>query len=296
MMAKILAIILNFNRSDLTESCIVSLRKQNAGVDLIVIDNASTDSSPRLLIDFLRGPQERLMTLSTAVGFAAGVNCGLKVAIDENYEFALLLGNDTILDNCEVVSALMGTCRSDSSIAAVGGLQVFAKDPNTIYSAGGTVNRRAWVTDHSERGLALTNYQDRISKVTTVDYIDFAAVALSVAAVKDVGYLNENYQFYWEDVDWCLRAENLGYQLKVRHDAVVRHYGSASTGLWNSQKTYWLERNRFESALKFRSKPFLVSLWGHEIVNLMFNKRFKMRKISFYALVDFALRRPYRTF
>ena len=70
-----------------------------------------------------------------------------------------------------------------------------------------------------------------------------AGVAISLEAFREVGPFHEGYFLYWEEADWFIRAKQRGWELYVDGDSVVEHVGGASDS--NSNKTYYLSRNRF---------------------------------------------------
>lgn len=290
----ILALIVNFNGFELTRQCIESLRSQTTDLlDLMVVDNASTDGSAAEIASELRKPKEHLIVLEQACGYASAVNYGLKWALEAGrYKYVLLLGNDTEL-NYDMVTEIYSK-RSNSTV--VGAVQVFADDPNKIYSSGGILNHRAWTCDHYMRNESVERLADMDD--VALDYIDFAAVLIPMPIIEDIGLLDERYGFYWEDLDWCKRAQQKGYAMRIAPAAIVRHHVSATANRTPDRKAYFLERNRFESALKFRSRFFVISLWSHEFSNTLV-KRYNSeaeRRIHRDALCDFALRRKYRRF
>ena len=93
----VLAVVLNWNRADLTCTCVSHvLAQRGADADLLVLDNGSTDDS----VGTIRasGLDVAVTALDRNCGFAAGMNVGLQHALDHGYEFVWLLNNDAFAD------------------------------------------------------------------------------------------------------------------------------------------------------------------------------------------------------
>src|SRR5450432_999701 len=92
---RILIVVLNWNSRDMTKECIQSLlAMQGDSFKILVIDNGSRDGS----VEYLREtfPQIDVTANGRNLGFAAGCNVGMKRAVAENFEYVLLVNNDTI--------------------------------------------------------------------------------------------------------------------------------------------------------------------------------------------------------
>src|SRR4051794_40126020 len=89
-------IIVNWNRKADTLRCLASLADSTGpGLDIFVVDNASSDG----LADAIRAayPDVRLVINHRNDGFAEGNNIALREALRANYEYVMLLNNDTVV-------------------------------------------------------------------------------------------------------------------------------------------------------------------------------------------------------
>lgn len=289
---KVLAIIVHFNRYDLTYECLEGLRSQTQPVDVVVVDNGSTDDSPYRIQEYINPDKEQIATFSMPVGYAEAVNLGIRLAIDGSYTYVLLLGNDTVpcRDAAEV---LISTSRQRENMAVVGAVQVYYHQPDVVFTAGGRLDVTTWTTSHCSLQLPLVAVQH--DRYYSADFVDFAAVLIPTMLFERVGLLDQRYHFYWEDVDWCWRCKALGYELIVDSSAVVQHRVSATAGQGSSRVQYFLVRNRLETAAKFRSRLFVSRLLFGAVLLWVTNAlRRRVSKPSDFALFDFLFRRPYR--
>ena len=86
---KILAIVITYNGIQWIDKCIGSLYSSNLPVDVIVVDNLSTDGTPEYIAQNF--PKVELVRSKENLGFAGGNNIGLQKAINENYDYIFLL-------------------------------------------------------------------------------------------------------------------------------------------------------------------------------------------------------------
>ncbi len=103
------AVVVTYNRWELLKECLDALLRQSHALDrILVLDNASTDGTPKGLEGegYLRRDTIHYIRLSKNLGGAGGFHEGLKLAYDERYEFIWLLDDDTIVAD-EALEALL---------------------------------------------------------------------------------------------------------------------------------------------------------------------------------------------
>lgn len=270
-------------------NCLASLRTQTHRPDIFLVDNGSTNESGTLLSKELRPLQgETLLSLSVGIGFGDAVNLGVKHAEDEGYRFVYLAGNDTIIPPQAIESMARHEIVSNAR-GAVGAVLVYMDRPDTVQSAGGILHGRSWSSLHHGWNKRL----DEISPLPRYDWLDFAAILIPVDLFRRVGGLAQDLRFYWEDVDWCVRATAKGFAFSVDHSVVVQHKTSGTAGYRSDFATYFQERNRFETAKKYKGILFSFSLLIHEWIHLR-SQRTPQAPVQRLALRDFLFRRPYR--
>jgi len=128
-------IVLNFNGEKLLPACLDSLSKQKtAGVDVVVVDNASTDGSAKLVAE--KYPWVQFLPLDKNYGFSGANNVALRYAIARKSDYVLLLNNDTFAAP-DFISELLAVIQSDPKTAAVCPKIYFAHEPHKLWYAGG---------------------------------------------------------------------------------------------------------------------------------------------------------------
>ncbi len=215
---KITVVLLNWNSHEMTAECIRSLLAMDgADFEILVVDNGSTDGSVEMLPqEFLHItvlPQERNL------GFAAGCNVGMRHALANDAEYVLLLNNDTIVAP-DFLREMLAAIQGDPRIGAVCPKIYFADQPDLLWYAGadfslwtGTAKHRGW--KEVDRGQF--DRQEDITQATG------CAMLVRRSALRDVGFLDEQFWAYVEDLDWSLRSLERGYRLAFAPKARVWH-------------------------------------------------------------------------
>lgn len=240
---KIWASVLHWGSNEDTWRAIASLRAQSRPPDgIVVIDNASeepfdkqrTDASG-LLIE--REPAN--------LGFAAGQNRGMTLALARGAEAVLLLNNDATLQPASL-ARLEACLAARPDVGLLGPVIRSADPPHLIESAGIRLNQatgRMRLCHHGRTSLPPG------AAVEQVDALSGAALLATAAHIRRVGLLRPEYFCYFEEVDWCLRARAAGLGVVLIRDAEARHrVGSAWEGKPTAKrgtdlKTYYATRN-----------------------------------------------------
>jgi GT2 family glycosyltransferase len=222
-------LIVTWQGAHLLPACLDAVLQQTDRV--LVVDNASTDGTTELLSrDY---PTVPVLALPTNTGFAGGVAAGL-AQVDT--DAVVLLNTDATVHPGWLAAVLAPL--EDATVAAVTS-RLLLPD-GSLQSAGG------WL-EASGYGHDLTAGGDAPAEVA---YGCGAALALRVAAVREVGGMDPRYFLYYEDVDLSWRLWLAGYRVVYAPDAVVTHQRSATTGGGASLlHTFHTERNRLATLL-----------------------------------------------
>ena len=219
------AVVVNWNGRTVIEPCLTTLLASDyPDLEVLVVDNASTDGSLELMAE--RFPDVRLLANPKNLGYAAGANAGVEVAIEEGAEYVLLMNNDTEIAP-DAVARLVEAARDDPAAAFVGPLICYADPPDLIWSLGGRVSY--WTGRIAHRALREID-RGQYRTIEPVDYVTGCAVLCSVPAIRRIGPMDEGYFMYNEDTDWCERARGAGFSVLVAPAAKVWHKVSTSSG------------------------------------------------------------------
>lgn len=242
-------VIPNWNGKRFLAGCLDSLLAQSyKHLEVIVVDNGSKDGSVEFLQE--KYPQVRLITYAQNTGFSVAVNRG----IQESYgEFVALLNNDTIVDVnwlAELVKALL----EHPEVGSVG-CKMLAYDDATMLDGAGDGYRRGGLPGR------IGHREKDTGRFDVPRYILGAcggAVLYRHDLFDDIGYLDEDYFAYLEDVDFGLRAQSAGYKCFYVPTAIVYHLGCGTTGSGYSPLVVRLSaQNNWNTIIKNIPAPLL---------------------------------------
>ncbi len=219
------AIVLSWNSRKFLLRCIESVKEQtHPAVELIVVDNASTDGSRELVRERFGGAV--LVENAENIGFCAGINLGLKRA---GGVYILCLNADAHLDPRYLEEALKAF-DGDDRVGMVAG-KIFRFDRRTLDTTGQIFTRSRRV---KERGYGETDrgQYDEPGDVFSV----CGAVALYRRALIDSvsvegQFFDEDFFAFGEDFDAGWRARNLGWRCRYQPTAVAAHYRGGTQNL-----------------------------------------------------------------
>lgn len=236
-------VIPTYNHCQDTLRALDSLRMMTyPNYKLLITDNQSTDQTVDVVRE--RYPEVELLVHPRNLGFAAGVNPGLQRALDQGADFVLLINNDVVVAPT-MLAHLVAAMQPDVGVAAP--IIYYMDDPKRIWSVGFTKHPLLLEMRGGARGqIDKGQWQMPFG----VDYVLGCAMLLSASALRRAGLFDERYFFYYEDLDYSLRLERLGYRLISVPLAQMWHKGSGSAGAWSAFRVYNMARG---SVIFFRT-------------------------------------------
>jgi GT2 family glycosyltransferase len=225
MMPRISIVILVYNNYEDTGECLNSLEKITySNYEVILIDNGSTDGSVEKLKE--EYPHHTFIFNKENLGFAGGVNTGIQHAIKQKADYVLLLGNDAIVDK-GFLEPLVTEAENNPNTAIVGSKVYYYDRPNTINFAGGKVNLWRGGTLHIGSGENDTGQYEQLRRE---EYQDGCAMMIRASAIDKLGLFDTAFFLYYEEVDFCCRARQAGYEVMNVPQSKVRHKISLTVG------------------------------------------------------------------
>jgi GT2 family glycosyltransferase len=288
---KIAVVIPNFNGKELLGACLESLLVQSLTPHIIVVDNGSTDGSASFIQQ--QYSKLELIQLNSNLGFAGGVNAGIKSAIKNGFEFVALFNNDAVADS-NWLKFLVEKINQDPKVGIVAS-KILASDQKTIDSTGEEYS--TWGTPFPRgRGEVDKNQYDSTSKQTIFAASGGASI-YRVAMLQKIGLFDELFFAYYEDVDISFRARLNGWQVQYASKAVVYHAMnvtanqiSSSFADYHKLKNYvFLYVKNMPGKLFWQHfLTFAAGFWGRTLTLALQGKGL----IVFKALVVIGLRKP----
>jgi len=249
----ILAIILNWNKPQDTLRCLEMLGED---IPRLVVDNGSAPESREILRKAIRGVP--MIELPQNLGYAGGNNVGIRWALENHFDWILLINEDAILTGSDLLH-LISIAETDPLAGFAGPLILHADSDHLIQSAGGQLNR-FWHPSH--RGQNQVN-QGQYVHPEEVDWLSGCALLARSQMIRSIGYLDESFFLYEEELDWCIRARQAGWKCLFVPEIQARHAGVRPDYEPPPYITYYMVRNHFRLLAKHRA-GFLP--WAYALI------------------------------
>lgn len=253
--AKIAVIILSYNGREYLPDCLYSLKQQTLKPhQIIVVDNHSRDDS----VGYMKENYPEVMVIENKknVGFARGNNIGISEALKKNPDYIYLLNQDTICDKDCLKELMAAVQTSRKKIFAYQSLILCWPEKEKIQTSGDKIHFLGFghSGDYKQPKTIINN---KLS-IINITYASGAAMFINVPALEKVGLLDRDLFMYHEDLDICLRARFLGYDIQLAPKSIVYHKykEGISKNCW-----YWSERNRLITLLKFYKWRTLILIF-----------------------------------
>ena len=234
-------VIVSFNVEELLVKCLESIEKYSKGItkEVIVVDNNSSDNAVlRIRKDF---PKVTLIANKKNMGFSKANNQALRIA---KGKYLLVLNPDTELKN-DTLSKMIKFMDENREVA-VSTCRVELADgfldrdcrrhfptPWRSFCHFSNLSKifpKSKIFDQYYIGYMPDNIEQE------VDACAGAFMMIRAEALKKVGYFDEDFFFYGEDLDWCFRFKEAGYRIIYTPITKIIHYKGASSGIKKSSQ------------------------------------------------------------
>ena len=242
-------VIINFNTKKLTLDCIKSVIRYTKKIkfEIIVVDNGSTDSSITAIWNIklpITNFKLKIIENKKNLGFAKANNQGIKAS---RGRYVLLLNSDTLV-NDDVLGEMVGWMDNHPKVGIVS-----CRLRNIDGSEQGTggyfptlIRVFSWMTIqdfplvdrfikpfHPIHRKFFNMGKEFYKSEKELDWVTGAFFLIRRQVVKDIGYFDENYFMYTEEVDFCYRAKQKAWKVFYLPRWDILHYGGASGINWS---------------------------------------------------------------
>ncbi|MEE9166372.1 MAG: glycosyltransferase family 2 protein [Candidatus Neomarinimicrobiota bacterium] len=252
-------IIPHFNGVDILSDCLDSLdRSTYPRIEIIVVDNASTDGSPEWVQS--NHPDVKLIRSSENHGYAGGCNRGAKAAAGE---YLLFLNNDTVHES-DWIEHLVETLQKDSSVGAVQPKILNYFDRTLFDYAGGSgglmdifcfpfTRGRMFLARERDRG----QYDDK----RQIFWASGTAFLTKSSLFEAAGGLDEVFFAHQEEIDLQWRMQLMGFRIFVNPRSLIYHKNALTLAVDSPKKKYLNHRNSLMMMLGNYNLPLTIYLF-----------------------------------
>jgi len=274
----IVVIIVSFYKTEPLIKAVETVIESYSKSKFVIVDNSANILVCKNLkkelpkyknIIFISNPQN--------YGFAKAVNQGIEIAMkDNNCKYILLLNDDAYVDK-DCIPKLIDALEKDEMALLAGPTIYYEKSPNTVWSAGGYFDNFL-----SRIRIPLKNKNITIEEldkipIQEVDFLTGCVLLIKREAIEKVGFFDEAFFFYSEDLDYSFRVKKAGYKCLWVPSAIAWHDIDLNVRF----NTPFVMYNLAKSGIIFRLKHFKgVELINNLISFILFHTAYKL----FYLL------------
>ena len=246
-MERISVVIVNYNGKHHLKGCLDSLYQNDTEhffIDVIVVDNCSTDHS----VEFIKKSYQQVRIISNEMNnYVKALNLGISHA---NADIIVLLNNDTVVHK-NWISGLAAIMKRHPEAGVIQSKILFS-DGQTLNSVGVEEIEHFYFRDIGFGEKDIGQYES----VKEIEFFSGGSVAIRRECLEQVGYFDENFIMFFEDIDYSIRCKEKGWKIYYCPKSVVHHkyHGTATSAL----SDYLCNRNRFLCLAKH--KPSSLSL------------------------------------
>jgi len=262
-------IVVNYNAGQHLTDCVLSVLSEVVTRRVFVIDNDSHDESLKHLEKSISDNRLYVIRNGKNLGFATACNVGAHAS---DADTLLFLNPDSVLTP-GALQRMMHVLENGSSIGMVGGFlcnpdgseqpggrRVFPTPRRAFIRAFGLSRFGRWFPDICSDYLL---YREAIPTFPTpVEAISGACMLVKTQAVKEVGLWDEKYFLHCEDLDWCMRFKQKGWEVVFVPEARVIHM----LGVCSRSRPFFVEWHKHRGMLifynKFFRKKYPGVFWG----------------------------------
>jgi GT2 family glycosyltransferase len=263
----IAAIIVTHNRRTLLATCVRALMSQTHPSDIIVVDNASNDSTEAYLLEkgFIDDDRVHYLHLNQNLGGAGGFYRGLRYAMSHGWKWFWLMDDD-----------------ASPQPSALKNLVEQAKDLNTVYGSAPVgieddKKRLCWtMTAVSRPQKVKIEYHDALNETEEVERMPFLGLFLHRSIVRLVGLPDPNFFIYHDDNEYCERARKSGVRFVLVKNSIIMHplqkmksYNLLGRKIRCRSMPPWKIYYDVRNTIRIANRHYPFSLWTKTITSVL---------------------------
>lgn len=263
-MKKTVAVVVTYNRKVLLEENIKSILDQTEKLDLIVVDNASTDGTEEVVKKYLSN-RVKYYNTGKNLGGAGGFNYGMKKAYEGKYDYCWIMDDDTIPSKNALEELLKVSKSLNDKFSFLNSV--------VLWTDGNLCNMNIpKVSDNS-----IKNYKAITNGLLQIDSCSFVSCFINMKLVKKIGYPITDFFIYGDDMEYTTRLsrELPGYLVP---NSFVTHKMGSNVGI----NIIDIEKGRIDRYFyNFRNLSYIYRKYD--------SREYRMHKIKAYYLALKAL-------
>lgn len=198
----------------------------------MIVDNGSSDDSISQFQTYF-GDSVFILELPANLGFAGGMNAGIRAALQAGANSVLLLNNDTVVHE-SMLEQLRRAAMAQPQAGVLGPAIYYYDIPQRIWQLG--AREHPWLP--IPLNIGMRDLRRAGKQPFRLDYLTGCAMLVRREVFEQVGLLDTEYAMYFEDADFCRRVRQAGYELWCVPSAQMWHRVSVSAQIVKPASRY----------------------------------------------------------
>lgn len=231
---KIAIIIPNYNGDRVLFDCISSiLNSTYQDFAIIIVDDHSTHFATSKLTRL----DSRIVCIQNEenVGFSASINQGIEYAVAHDFDYVMLLNNDTFIDSNMLSILVNASAQKYVTVPTM----YYAKYKDVIWYGGGKIDPKTGGVIHTGRKKKSVGQ----SFIKEVSFATGCCILIPTFIIREIGMLDMAYYMYYEDVEFCARIIANGYRILYVSNALLWHRVNFTMSKEGNNCLYYTRRN-----------------------------------------------------
>lgn len=260
---KVFAIVVTYNGSAWIDNCFGSLQSSNVSLNILAINNASTDDTVlKISTSF---PSVQIIETGANLGFGKANNIGLKRALEENADYVFLLNQDAWVEN-DTLEKLIEVAEENPEYGIVSPFHLLPESEKLEWHFS------TYIKPEKCADLYADIYSGSTKKIYETDFINAAAWLITKDCLRMVGGFDPLFSHYGEDEDYCSRVKFK--KLKIGVTPLAKIFHDITIKSWEQIK-FSFDRRMIFNLIELKNinlsyKYVLLNYTGKSMNNLMY--------------------------
>lgn len=292
------AVVVTYNRKKILLECLEALKRQSKPLDgIYMIDNASTDGTPKVLMEnnyITHLPPEKLennwkkdffipnltnkreinfhyVRMCENTGGAGGFHEGIKEAYKKGYDWLWIMDDDAEPEENALFK--ISNYFEQKGISALANMEIDING-NVLCNQRGYFNYKN-VFNHILKPINSTNFNSNIEYLE-IDHASFVGIIIKKQAIKQIGFPRKDFFIHYDDLEYCIRLRNVGKILLIKSSIIIHKDINKKSGI----------RKKILGKCSLREPYNEFWITYYNIRNLIWlGKRYSSNKTLFYLLM-----------
>lgn len=186
--------------------------------NIIIVDQGSLDGTEEFCLNY----GCKVLQLKKRSTFTRAVNLGMDEALQLGADYILVVNNDTEFKT-NIATQLVSRMKQEENLGILAPRQIIMENDKEVLG----ISRVFWnldqITFNHDVGIP-----SRFPELLDSDFCEFTCTLISKQLIVKIGMLDERYEFYHEDADFCFRAQLAGFRCAYDQTAIIKHFHSST--------------------------------------------------------------------